>query len=192
MLELNDVSHVYPNGTRALDQDLLVSDTRVVDRTMWGEWPGVEIDMAWSRHEPAGSNSSRKGGEVSYLEIAGAGVVHPDVLRNGGIDPERYSGFAFGMGLDRLAMRAMMGLARTGSFASNGSGDYVIAFSTHPDVRRPRGSDAPVVTPSLTNEAMSPLFAATAEATEEAILNALQSRIISCAQRPFRPVYSIL
>lgn len=66
--------------------------------------PGVEIDMAWSRHEPAGSNSSRKGGEVSYLEIAGAGVVHPDVLRNGGIDPERYSGFAFGMGLDRLAM----------------------------------------------------------------------------------------
>lgn len=75
--------------------------------------------------------------------------------------------------LDRLAMRAVMGLARTGSFASNGSGDYVIAFSTHPDVRRPRSSDAPVVTPSLTNEAMSPLFAATAEATEEAIYNAI-------------------
>jgi len=56
--------------------------------------PGVEIDMEWSR----------KDGEVAYLEIAGAGVVHPDVLRNGGIDPEKYSGFAFGMGLDRLAM----------------------------------------------------------------------------------------
>ncbi|MGE5095605.1 MAG: phenylalanine--tRNA ligase subunit alpha, partial [Betaproteobacteria bacterium] len=56
--------------------------------------PGVEIDMEWSR----------SGGEPTYLEIAGAGVVHPDVLRNGGIDPERYSGFAFGMGLDRLAM----------------------------------------------------------------------------------------
>src|ERR1700681_3393560 len=56
--------------------------------------PGVEIDMEWSR----------KDGEVSYLEIAGAGVVHPEVLRNGGIDPEKYSGFAFGMGLDRLAM----------------------------------------------------------------------------------------
>jgi phenylalanyl-tRNA synthetase alpha chain len=66
--------------------------------------PGVEIDMAWSRNEPTGSNSSRKDGEVAYLEIAGAGVVHPDVLRNGGIDPEKYSGFAFGMGLDRLAM----------------------------------------------------------------------------------------
>jgi phenylalanyl-tRNA synthetase alpha chain len=53
-----------------------------------------DIDMEWSR----------KNGEVSYLEIAGAGVVHPDVLRNVGIDPEKYSGFAFGMGLDRLAM----------------------------------------------------------------------------------------
>jgi D-aminopeptidase len=75
--------------------------------------------------------------------------------------------------LERVAMRSVMGLARTGSFASNGSGDYVIAFSTHPDVRRPRGSDDPVVVPSLTNEAMSPLFAATAEATEEAIYNAV-------------------
>jgi len=56
--------------------------------------PGVEIDMEWER----------KDGEVKYLEIGGAGVVHPDVLRNGNIDPERYSGFAFGMGLDRLAM----------------------------------------------------------------------------------------
>ena len=56
--------------------------------------PGVEIDMAWER----------KDGRTTYLEVAGAGVVHPDVLRNGGIDPEKYSGFAFGMGLDRLAM----------------------------------------------------------------------------------------
>jgi D-aminopeptidase len=75
--------------------------------------------------------------------------------------------------LDRVAMRAMMGLARTGSFASNGSGDYVIAFSTHPDVRRPRGGLEPFTAPSLTNEAMSPLFAATSEATEEAIYNAI-------------------
>jgi len=77
--------------------------------------PGVEIDMAWSRNEPTESNSSRgpqlvgaesndRDGNTTYLEIAGAGVVHPDVLRNGGIDPEKYSGFAFGMGLDRLAM----------------------------------------------------------------------------------------
>jgi D-aminopeptidase len=75
--------------------------------------------------------------------------------------------------LDRIAMRAMMGLARTGSFASNGSGDYVIAFSTDPAVRRPRESDTPVSTPSLVNASMSPLFAAAAEATEEAVYNAI-------------------
>ena len=65
--------------------------------------PGVEIDMAWSRNEPTESGE-RTGGEVKYLELGGAGVVHPQVLRNVGIDPEKYSGFAFGMGLDRLAM----------------------------------------------------------------------------------------
>lgn len=75
--------------------------------------------------------------------------------------------------LQRLARRAIMGLARTGSFAHNGSGDYVIAFSNHPDVRRPRLAEKPVSTPSLVNAAMSPLFAATAEATEEAVYNAL-------------------
>jgi phenylalanyl-tRNA synthetase alpha chain len=56
--------------------------------------PGVEVDMEWEN----------KGGQIRWLEIGGAGVVHPQVLRNGGIDPERYTGFAFGMGLDRLAM----------------------------------------------------------------------------------------
>jgi D-aminopeptidase len=75
--------------------------------------------------------------------------------------------------LDRLARRAIMGLARTGSFASNGSGDYVIAFSSNPAVRKPRSSDEPVPVSVLVNEAMSPLFAATAEATEEAIYNAI-------------------
>jgi D-aminopeptidase len=75
--------------------------------------------------------------------------------------------------LDRIAMRAMMGLARTGSIAENGSGDYVIAFSTDPGVRRPRESDVPVTIRVLVNESMSPLFAATVEATEEAIYNAI-------------------
>lgn len=75
--------------------------------------------------------------------------------------------------LARLASRAIMGLARTGSFAHNGSGDYVIAFSTHPEVRRPRLAEKPVSTPTLVNAAMSPLFAATAEATEESVYNAL-------------------
>ena len=66
-----------------------------------------------------------------------------------------------------------MGLARTGSYASNGSGDYVVAFSTDPTVRKPRTSDEPVASTSLVNASMSPLFAATAEATEEAVYNAI-------------------
>jgi D-aminopeptidase len=74
--------------------------------------------------------------------------------------------------LERLASRALMGLARTGSSASNGSGDYVIAFSANPDVRI-RGNDRVRQTPVLNNEAMSPLFLATIEATEEAIYNSL-------------------
>lgn len=74
--------------------------------------------------------------------------------------------------LERLAARAVMGLARTGSSASNGSGDYVLAFSTAPRVRR--SPDATVSTnDELGNEAMSALFQAVTEATEEALYNAL-------------------
>lgn len=74
--------------------------------------------------------------------------------------------------LDRLAARALTGLARTGSGMSNGSGDYVIAFSTHPQSRRPQGATQGTVA-ELPNDAMSPLFQAVAEATEEAIYNSL-------------------
>ncbi len=74
--------------------------------------------------------------------------------------------------LERLAARAVMGLARTGSSASNGSGDYVIAFSTSPMVRRsPDATTASVQ--ELGNDAMSALFQAVTEATEEALYNAM-------------------
>ncbi|MBL8691643.1 MAG: phenylalanine--tRNA ligase subunit alpha [Rhodospirillaceae bacterium] len=62
--------------------------------------PSVEVDIG----------CSRKGGELKlgaggdWLEILGCGMVHPNVLRNCGVDPERYQGFAFGMGIDRIAM----------------------------------------------------------------------------------------
>ncbi|MEO2050548.1 MAG: P1 family peptidase [Allomuricauda sp.] len=76
--------------------------------------------------------------------------------------------------LERLAKRAMLGLARTGGIASNGSGDYVIAVSTAEACRIPYESENPVQNdPTLRNEAMTPLFLATIEATEEAILNSL-------------------
>lgn len=74
--------------------------------------------------------------------------------------------------LQRLAKRAVLGLARTGSFMSNGSGDFVIAFST--DNRIPSDSDTTVLAVSyLRNDAMSPLFLAAVESVEEAVYNSL-------------------
>jgi len=74
--------------------------------------------------------------------------------------------------LRRVASRAMMGLGRTGSSASNGSGDYILAFSTAESVRR--AFDAPrLETAELANEQMSAVFQASVEAVEEAIYNSL-------------------
>ncbi|MBT8301059.1 MAG: P1 family peptidase [Maribacter sp.] len=76
--------------------------------------------------------------------------------------------------LERLAKRAMLGLAKTGGIASNGSGDYVIAVSTAEKNRIPYKSDTLVrTTETLRNDVISPLFLATIEATEEAIINSL-------------------
>jgi len=74
--------------------------------------------------------------------------------------------------LERLAARAIMGLARTGSSASNGSGDYVLAFSTNEKVRRAYNATR-LTTEELANEQMSGLFEGAVEATEEAIYNSL-------------------
>jgi D-aminopeptidase len=74
--------------------------------------------------------------------------------------------------LKRLAARALLGMARTGTSASNGSGDYAIAFSTAPQVRiRAVGQALTRNTEVLTNDAMSPLFLAVIEATEQAVYN---------------------
>ncbi|MGN0858430.1 MAG: P1 family peptidase [Stenotrophomonas sp.] len=74
--------------------------------------------------------------------------------------------------LQRVAQRALLGLARTGSVMSNGSGDYVIAFSTAAGNRRDPDQNLQPAS-SVAGEAMSPLFQATVEATEEAIVNSL-------------------
>jgi D-aminopeptidase len=76
--------------------------------------------------------------------------------------------------LERLAARAMLGLARTGGIATNGSGDYVIAFSTEEKLRIPhQPSEVFYESKILHNDHVSPLFLACVEATEEAILNSL-------------------
>lgn len=58
--------------------------------------PGLEVDMRWpaTKDTPAGR----------WLEVAGCGIVHPTVLHNGGVDPKKFSGFAFGFGVERLLM----------------------------------------------------------------------------------------
>lgn len=76
--------------------------------------------------------------------------------------------------LERLASRALLGLSRTGGIASNSSGDYIIAFSTAESVRVPYKSEADLETNTeLRNDAVSILFQAVIEATEEAIINSL-------------------
>ena len=74
--------------------------------------------------------------------------------------------------LERVAMRAVMGLSRTGSFAGNGSGDYVIGFSTAASVRR-RPGDVVRAIEDLSNDNISAIFQATLEATEEAVYNSM-------------------
>ena len=107
-------------------------------------------------------------------------VVAPDASRDPSRDPEDDADGSViivvatdapvdARNLKRLAARALFGLARTGAAGSNGSGDYVIAFSTH----RGTVSDRSRVTRVVENEAMSPLFLAVIESTEEAIYNSL-------------------
>ena len=56
--------------------------------------PSAEVDIAWQQAD----------GSTRWLEVLGCGMVHPNVLRNVGVDPERYTGFAFGLGVERFAM----------------------------------------------------------------------------------------
>ncbi len=69
--------------------------------------PGAEVDVSCSICGGTGKKDGKRCGtckETGWLEVLGAGMVHPQVLRNGGMDPDRVSGFAFGMGVERLAM----------------------------------------------------------------------------------------
>lgn len=63
--------------------------------------PGLEVDVSCTSCNGKGCRLCKQTG---WLEILGAGMVHPEVLKNGGIDPEEYSGYAWGMGIERIAM----------------------------------------------------------------------------------------
>lgn len=122
-----------------------------------------------------------------WRELVIAGVPVGRKLGRGGVKPHQGQGSDGSVivvlatdapiterNLRRLASRALLGLGRTGSSASNGSGDYVIAFSTHPSVRRSQATPTlGARTGQLSNDVMSPLFDAAADATEEAVINSL-------------------
>jgi phenylalanyl-tRNA synthetase alpha chain len=63
--------------------------------------PSIEVDIDWPKDDP---NADRLTKGTGWLEIMGAGMVHPAVLRNGGYDPAKHTGFAFGMGVERITM----------------------------------------------------------------------------------------
>lgn len=77
--------------------------------------PGLEVDIACTACDGKGCRLCKQSG---WLEVAGAGMVHPEVLKNGGIDPEEFSGYAWGMGIERLAM-LRYGIRDIRQFAEN-------------------------------------------------------------------------
>ncbi len=110
---------------------------------------------------------TRLGGYVLQEQLEGAdGSIMMVVATDAPVDARN---------LERIAKRAMMGLAKTGSIATNGSGDFVIAFSTAKELRSTHNAEPNTLDRSdvVRNNDMSQLFLATIEATEEAIVNSL-------------------
>src|SRR6516162_9295159 len=123
--------------------------------TIAGAPVGRELDRYYLRDELSPTSGADRGNGSVMIVIA---TDAPVDARN----------------LKRLAARAMLGLGRTGSAGTNGSGDYAIAFSTAPQVRIKTQDKAPLRhLDLLSNDAMSPLFLAVVEATEEAVYNSL-------------------
>ncbi len=139
--------------------------------TINGAPVGRELDRYYLKDElaaPPSQPSPQPPGQLQSQEIAADGSIIIVIATDAPLDARN---------LNRMAARAMMGLARTGAAGSNGSGDYAIAFSTAPDLRiRPVSQNersVPRTIKTLGNDAASPLFLAVIEATEEAIYNSL-------------------
>ena len=151
------------------------TSSRVLPESLGGYTLGVLVQTNFGGELIMnGAPVGRELGQYSYktqLEEARQGIVPTDggsIMMVVATDAPILS-----RNLDRLSKRAMLGLARTGSVVHNSSGDYVISFSTNKNVRRDRAALKPVPSKTLTNSAMSPLFQAVVEATQEAIYNAI-------------------
>ena len=139
------------------------TSSRVLPASLGGYTVGVLVQSNYGGIlQVDGVQVGRRLGQYSFRESADGSCMMV-VMTDAPLDARN---------LGRLAKRAMMGLARTGGIASNGSGDYVIAVSVNEDNLIDEGSGfyRPVL---LHNDAMSPLFEAVIEATEEAIWNSL-------------------
>ncbi|HWS86469.1 MAG TPA: P1 family peptidase [Pyrinomonadaceae bacterium] len=135
--------------------------------TMSGAPVGKELGRYYLREELEPAGRPERGGarpESSSSEDRADGSVIVVVATDAPLDARN---------LRRLAARAMLGLARTGSPSTQGSGDYVIAFSTAAQNRIKHGDTALRRVELLPNDSMSPLFLACVEATEEAVYNSL-------------------
>lgn len=134
--------------------------------TIGGAPVGVELGQYYLRDELQGTHSAKSIGTGVKDEAKGSVMIV--VATDAPVDARN---------LKRLAARAMLGIGRTGSAGSNGSGDYVIAFSTAPELRIRMSAGAAFAKPqtakTIANEEMSPLFLAAIEATEEAVYNSM-------------------
>jgi D-aminopeptidase len=141
--------------------------------TMNGAPVGRELGRYYLREELEPARKASGGDAARPREDAAAPSLNQDRADGSVIIVVATDAPLDARNLRRLAARAMLGLARTGSPSTNGSGDYVIAFSTAAQNRVRHGETAPRRVELLPNDAMSPLFLACVEATEEAVYNSL-------------------
>ena len=160
-------SRKLPASLRGYTVGVLVQTNFGGILTINGAPVGRELGQYYLKEQLSGKDFSPKTPTNLSLSNSADGSVIIVIATDAPIDHRN---------LQRLAARSMLGLARTGAAGSNGSGDYAIAFSTAPELRirtaaGNRASKSNVIL--LSNDAMSPLFLAVIEATEEAIYNSL-------------------
>ena len=164
-------SRVLPESLGGFTVGVLVQSNFGGILTMAGAPVGQELGRYSFRNAIEGNNQDQGAGAGAQDATAsewtdedeGQGSIMMVVATDAPLSPLK---------LERLAKRAIMGLARTGSFAGNGSGDYVIAFSTAEGVRRQPGEEW-TESVEVTNDRISGLFEGAVEATQEAIYNSL-------------------
>ncbi len=160
------------------------TSSRVLPASLGGYTVGVLVQtnfggMLTMNGAPVG----RALGQYSFSRVVGRSGAgrHGPLSYDPAADPQQWGSCMIVVATDaplsdrnlrRVAKRAIMGLARTGSYSADGSGDYVIAFSSAPSVRRAQGPAVRTIQ-DLDNEHMNGIFEATVEATQEAIYNSL-------------------